>query len=225
MAKKTLPSSPATASTSLDAEIAELSERLARLKAQTRGKSVRHRVRDRLTDRKIAVLSIEDRKAAVEREATDQLVASFRSAAPTSSGWGGSETSPATAEIEEARLAVERTQSALDTVREEAEATRRQLIQAQNVVGRAVADVVRQELLTIARQIDEHDQAAAELRDSMRRAGFVTANVARRNDWPARIFTSTMVKILDRQTLDGTSRADWQGFITRLDDDHEAPLE
>jgi integrase len=58
MAKKILTASPATTSTSLDAEIAELSERLARLKAQARGKPPRHRVRDRLTDRKIAVLKI-----------------------------------------------------------------------------------------------------------------------------------------------------------------------
>jgi hypothetical protein len=58
MAKKTLPTATATASTPLDAEIAEVSERLARLRAQARGKPVRHRVRDRLTDRKIAVLKL-----------------------------------------------------------------------------------------------------------------------------------------------------------------------
>jgi integrase len=58
MAKQTLPVISETSSTTLDAEIAELAERLARLKAQARGKMPRHRVRDRLTDRKIAVLKI-----------------------------------------------------------------------------------------------------------------------------------------------------------------------
>jgi integrase len=54
MAKKTL----TQASSDLDAEIAELAELLARLKAEKRGKPVRHRVRDRLTDRKVAVLKL-----------------------------------------------------------------------------------------------------------------------------------------------------------------------
>ena len=54
MANKTL----TQASSDLDTEIAELSERLARLKAQARGKPVRHRLRDRLTDRKVAILKI-----------------------------------------------------------------------------------------------------------------------------------------------------------------------
>jgi integrase len=58
MAKKilTLPSAPASTALAIDARIAELADELARLKAEKRGKPVRHRVRDRLTDRKVAIL-------------------------------------------------------------------------------------------------------------------------------------------------------------------------
>jgi hypothetical protein len=128
-------------------------------------------------------------------------------------------------EIEAARLAVERAGAARDQLVREAEATRQQLLNAQHVVGRAIADVVRQELLIITKQIDEHDRAAAELRDSLRRAGYVTANAAGRAGWPRRIFTSTMLSVLDRGALDVTSRADWQGLIARLDRDFEASFE
>jgi hypothetical protein len=179
-----------------------------------------------LEEARAALSQLEERAAAAERAAADRLADSFR----------GSETSnlvqevssasmPATSEIERGRIAVQRAQNAVATLTGEVEATQRELGRAQYVVDRAVADVVRQELLAIARRIDEHDRAAAELRASMHVAGYATASVRRPGWQGVRIFTSTMTSILHRQALDGTSRADWRDFISRLDQDAAAELE
>src|SRR5215472_4001966 len=59
MVKRTLRLSATSSSTTvLGAEIAALTERLAALRAHALGKTVRHRMRDRLSDRRIAVLKI-----------------------------------------------------------------------------------------------------------------------------------------------------------------------
>jgi hypothetical protein len=178
-----------------------------------------------LEETRAALHQLEERVAAGERAAADQLADSFRGSETATDERLDVGTFPATSEIEAARLAVRRAQNAVATLTGEVEATQRELGRAQYVVDRAVADVVRQKLLAIAQQIDEHDRAAAELRASMRAAGFATANVARRAGWPRRVFTSTMLSVLDRGALDGTSRADWRDFISRLDQDAEAQLE
>jgi hypothetical protein len=169
---------------------------------------------------------LERRSAAGERAAAERLADSFRGSQTPVEELRASAKFPTTSEIEAARLAVQRAEAAVERLAAEAEATRAELGRAQYVVDRAVADVVRQKLLAIAHRIDEHDRAAAELRASMRTAGFATADVQRRPGWRAvRVFTSTMTGILDRQALDGTSRADWRDFIRRLDQDHTAELE
>jgi hypothetical protein len=149
---------------------------------------------------------LERHVAAAERDAAERLADSFR----------GSEkllasderlSPPATSEIEAARTAVQRAQNVVATLTAEVETTLRELGRAQHVVDRAVADVVRQKLLDIAQQIDEHDRRSAELRASMHAAGYATANVQRRPGWQGvRVFTSTMIRILHRQALDGSRR-------------------
>jgi hypothetical protein len=179
-----------------------------------------------LEEARTALSQLEERAAAGERAAADRLADSFRGSEASNLVQEVSSASmPATSEIETARIAVQRAEAAVERLAGETEATRAELVKAQYVVDRAVADVVRQKLLAIAQQIDEHDRAAAELRASMRAAGFTTANVARRAGWPRRIFTSTMLGVLDRGALDGASPHDWARFISALNNDSDTVLE
>ena len=65
------------------------------------------------------------------------------------------------ADLDLARHKVEVAQQALDALTIEAEHARDELRRAEQAVGGAVADVVRQELLKIARAVDEDDREAA----------------------------------------------------------------
>jgi hypothetical protein len=168
---------------------------------------------------------LEEHAAAGERAAADRLVASFRVSEIEPPG---PVSSPATSEIDTARLAVQRVEAAVERLTSEAEATNRELVRAQTQVGLHVLDVVRHELLAIAGQVEDHDRAAAVLRANMQAAGFVTGNLQRRRGWQGvRIFTRRMLAALHYQPPDRPAAAsvDWEAFIARLYDDPEAELE
>src|SRR5262249_25155084 len=96
----------------------------------------------------------------------------------------------------------------------------------QQRVGFCIRDVLRAELLAMARLVAEHDRVAEGLRANLQQAGFVTANLQRRHNWHGRIFTTTMTAALHYRAPDRPPPAsvDWEDFINRLNYDPEATL-
>jgi hypothetical protein len=180
------------------------------------------RAQQHLDTAKGEVTSLEDRSIAGDRLAAVELADRFRS--------GTVEMlvieAPMTSNLDQACRAVEVAQKALDQLTAEAEATRRELQTAQQRIGAAVLDVVRGELLRIAREVAAHDRAADELRANLRQAGFVTANLRQRHSWPARIFTRSTLAVMHYRPPDRPPAAtvDWQDFIARLFPDADAEL-
>ena len=81
--------------------------------------------------------------------------------------------------------------------------------------------------MRIGAEVAAHDRAAAQGRANLEQAGYVTANVARRYNWPtARIFTTTAREALHYRPPDRppTPSVNWQDFIARLFEDAEAEL-
>jgi len=132
----------------------------------------------------------------------------------------------APANLDQIRRAVEVAQKAFDQLTAEAEATHRELVVAQHRTGFCVRDVVRAELLRMAREVEEHDRAAEALRANLQQAGYVTANLQRRRNWHGRIFTESMTAALHYRASDRPPAAsvDWEDFINRLYDDPDAAL-
>jgi hypothetical protein len=184
-------------------------------------KDAQARAESHLADSRAVLAQLEE-AAAGETAAADQLVASFRGSTAEVV-----ETSmPSPMEIEAARLAVQRAEGAGEQLPGEVAAAARELALAQHRVGLCVLDVLKSELLAIARKVEEHERAAAVLRSNLDAAGYVTANLRRRRNWPGRIFTTTM-----RAALHPTPPArppapsvDWEAFIAKLYDYPEAEL-
>ena len=170
---------------------------------------------------------LEERAAAGERAAADQLVASFRGSETVDLGQGCTMSPPATSEIDTARLAVQRTEAAVERLAGEVETSHQELVQAQSQVGRHVLDVVKAELLAIAAQVEEHERAAGVLRANLSAAGYVTGSLQQRRVWQRiRIFTRRMLAALHHQPPERAPApsVDGEGFIARLYDDPEAEL-
>src|SRR5262249_2427127 len=132
--------------------------------------------------------SLEDRAAAGDQREAAELAARFRSGQLEALVLEAS----APSNLDQARRAVEVAQQAFDQLTAEAEATHRELVIAQQRVGFCIRDVLRAELLAMARLVAEHDRVAEGLRANLQQAGFVTANLQRRHNWHGRIFTTTM---------------------------------
>jgi hypothetical protein len=169
---------------------------------------------------------LEERAAAGERAAAARLADSFRgSETPadelTAGGWF-----PATSEIDAAKIAVHRAQNAVATLACEVEATQRELVAAQHQVGLCVLDCVKAEILRIGADVATHDRAAAQGRANLEQAGYVTANLQHRHNWPARIFTTSTLAAMRPAPAENhrppAASIDWQDFINRLHDDAEA---
>jgi hypothetical protein len=204
--------------------IAEREQITARLADQ---KSAVDRAKLHLDTARTALAQIEDAEAKGSRLAADQLIAQFRSGALEAAVIETRD--PATTStLDQARRAVEVAQRALDKLSAEASSTQRELAIAQHQVGRCALDVVKAELLRIGAEVATHDHAAAQGRANLEQAGYVTANLARRHNWPtARIFTSSTLAAMHPAPMDRPPPAcvNWNGFINRLMDDAEAELE
>jgi hypothetical protein len=170
---------------------------------------------------------LEERAAAGERAAVARLADSFRgSETPaeelTAGGWF-----PATSEIDAAKIAVQRAQNAVATLASEVEAAQRELVAAQHQVGLCALDRVKAEILRIGADVAAHDRAAAQGRANLVQAGYVTANLQRRHNWPARIFTTSTLAAMHPapgKNHRPAASIDWQDFINRLHDDAEAEI-
>jgi hypothetical protein len=165
--------------------------------------------------------ALEDKRAANEHAAADDLAARFRSGAAEADV-----IALPRSDLDQSRRAVEVARQAVDTLAGEVESTERDLDAAQHKVSLAVLDVVRGELLRLGREATAHDQAAQQIRADLAEAGYVTANLRQRHHWPANIFTSSTSDAMNYRPPDRASAAsvDWAGFIARLDEDTAAVL-
>jgi hypothetical protein len=148
--------------------------------------------------------ALEDRAVIGEPAAADELIDGFRSGeveAPVIEA-------PATSNLDQARRSVEVARQAFDTLTTEVSSTQREL-QQQHRVGLCLLDV-------------KHDRAAAQRRANLQQAGFVTASLRQRHNWPARIFTSSTLAVTHSRPP--TATLDWQDFIARLFPDADAEL-
>ena len=188
-------------------------------------KSAVERAQRHLEDATAAFASLEDAEAAGSRREAGQLAARFRSGEVEALAIEAPD--PATSTLDHARRSVEVAQQALDELTSEMESTQRELITAQHRVGLCVLDVVRGELLGMAHQVAEHDRTADALRVNLDRAGYVTATLRPRRNWPGHIFTDAMNAALQYRPPDRSPApsVDWEDFIGRLYDDAEAELE